>query len=558
VRIIKSTDTPSFMESTQNARVFVVSNRGPAQFHQRADGRSIPRPTSGGLATALVSAAAQSQLTWIAVAGNEADRHAFAERQYRSVRIDNISITTRYVPVSDRLYRMYYDDVSNRTLWFLQHYLFHADKEPNFTLQDRRSWEEGYVQINRCVAATVVDELRQLSTEERKQAIVLVQDYHMYLVPGMIREQLPNVRMGHFVHIPWPSVRYWNFIPAMFTQQIMQSMVCNDFVGLQTAVDVDHFTSSIQNFLPDVSVRERRGIATIDTNDRQFHAKAYPIGIHPQRVQEIANSNKAQRAYAQTQKIVNGRQIILRVDRVEPTKNIVRGLLAFELLLDQHPELVKEVCFVLMLVPSREGVTRYRRYATSITKLVQKINDKFGEKVVINVQGNNQGRALAAMREYDVMLVNSIIDGMHLGAKEGAVVNENDGVLVISRTAGVYQEMENGASLGIVPTDIQETADSLYKVLREMTPQERHKMSTKAARIASSHTVIDWLADQLKDLQGIIIPEDIDEPVAATIIPCANINNDSDNRPSSVRRLPRTEPPPLIPDMLVSEQIANQ
>jgi trehalose 6-phosphate synthase len=487
----------------QGCRVLVVSNRGPAQFHQRSDGRSVPSMASGGLATAMVAAAKSAELSWIAVAGNEADRKAFADRDHRIIRINDVTLTARYVPVSDKVYRLHYDDTSNRTLWFLQHYLLQSEISPSFGATDRRAWNEGYVPVNRAVADAVIDELTNLDDEERERTIVLLQDYHLYLAPGMIRAALPTVKMGHFTHIPWPSARNWQFLPQQFTQAIIQSMIQNDIVGLQTPLDVENFALCAKHFLSGASCTSEGSNLVIRWNGNTVRVHAYPISIDPEHVLNVASGPLAQRAAASLNRNIGERQVVLRVDRLEPTKNIVRGLQAFDLMLEQHPDLVGKVRFLQMLVPSREGVTRYRRYARQVTKLAQKINEKYhdrDEEVVITINGNNYARALAAMRKFDVMLVNSILDGMHLGAKEGAVVNDNDGVLVVSRTAGVYHDLKDGACLGISPLDIEETADMLYKALVEMTPSERRKMGKEAYRRVISHSVSEWLADQLLDI----------------------------------------------------------
>jgi trehalose 6-phosphate synthase len=513
--------------------LFVVSNRGPVQFHRGASGRFSTSKSSGGLATALVSAAKHSPMTWIAVAGNEDDRAAFADRPHRTLRLDGVAITARYVPVSDRSYRQYYDEISNRYLWFLQHFLYAPERTPNFGASEERSWQEGYVTVNRAVAEAVIEELQELSPDERAVSIVLLQDYHLYLAPGMIRAALPDVTMGHFVHIPWPSARYWRFAPEHMARAIVASMLENDIVGFQTEEDARSFAGCVQMFIPgarasldpsagliswrrrdvEQAMQEFAGTPDVSPVDdrpervRLTQARVYPIGIDPEHVRALATSSKAESDFKSIAGYFKRRGVktILRVDRLEPTKNIVRGLKAFDLLLDQHPKLAGHVCFIMMLVPSREGVMRYRSYARQVTKLVQKINDKHGkpdEPVVLHVTGNNQARALAAMRHYDVLLVNSLMDGMHLGAKEGAAVNEHNGVLVISRNAGVYNDFADGACLSISPLDLQETADRLYEALA-MPKKQRHAMALEARLRATANTVLDWLMAQLDDLAGV-------------------------------------------------------
>lgn len=493
-----------------DGQIIIVSNRGPAQFHVRKDGRIFAQQSSGGLATALVSAASNAHVIWIAVAGSEADRLAFTDRTYRTVRIGNVAVTTRYVVVPPKMYSLYYNDTSNRTLWFLHHYLFDSETQQTFTNQDYRAWEEGYEPVNALVANAVIDELYMLSQTKREKTIVLLQDYHLYLVPGLIRQAMPDVRMEHFIHIPWPGVRYWQLLPQKFSAAIMTSMGKNDIIGLQTTNDVDNFVGCYTRFQQDTRVESYRKQVKIAVDEHTVLVNAYPIAIDPERVTQLARSRSAQSALSPFMKWFD-RKVILRVDRIEPSKNIIRGLQAFDWMLEQHPELVKEVRFVMMLVPSREDLRHYRRYGTQIRKLIEQINAKYGDEsdpVIIPIYGNNQARALAAMQRFDVMLVNSIVDGMHLGAKEGAAVNENNGVLVISRNAGVYEAMAGGACLGISPFDLHETAQVLYQALT-MTRSMRFKMSIRAKNIATSEDVTQWLRKQIHDLEDIFRRVDI-------------------------------------------------
>lgn len=488
-------------QAATSTRLIVAANRGPAQFYQRADGKFVARQASGGLATAFVSLAAGSDLSWIAVAGTEVERRAFEEKPHRVVRIGPARVDTRYVAVPDRIYKLYYDDISNSTLWFAQHYLFHPDLSPDFGLAERQAWHEGYVTVNRMVADAIVAEIQGLTPAEQAQAVVMIQDYQLYLVPGMLREALPGVTQSHFVHIPWPALRYWQMLPQEIYGQIIASMLANNVVGLQTMQDVKSFLACVAEVQPQATITSADDANYITWHGHRLLVKAYPIGINADHIRTLAHSRAAKSGFAGIARYFADRQTILRVDRLEPTKNIIRGLEAFETLLEQHAELRGKVRFVMMLVPSREGVRRYRDYARRVNKLVQKINAKYGtpdDPAVVHVAGNDQARALAAMRVCDVLLVNSVIDGMHLGAKEAAVVNEKQGVLVISRTAGVYQQLGDGAALGVSPLDVQATADALYHALT-LPQAERAALAEEACHRVEDHDVFAWLEDQLVD-----------------------------------------------------------
>jgi trehalose 6-phosphate synthase len=483
-----------------NAQVIVASNRGPIQLYQHTDGQILQRQASGGLATAFVSLAARMDLSWVAVAATPLERQAFLDRPYRTIRLGSSQVRTHYVAVPDQLYRQYYNTVSNSLLWFAQHYLLHPDVAPSFGRGDQQNWEEGYRAVNQAMAAALVETLQALSEDARQRVVVMLQDYHLYLVPALVRAAFPEVALTHFIHIPWPAVRYWQFLPQNIVLQILTSLLANDVIGMQTALDVRNVLTCIEELLPDAVVERTAEANTITWQDRRVLVKAYPMSIDPTYIRAQARSRAAQRGYRAISHHFDA-LTILRVDRLEPTKNIVRGLQAFALLLEQHPDLQGRVRFVMILVPSREEVQRYRKYAREVYKLVQEVNARYGGPggaAVVPIVGNDQARALAAMRTSDVMLVNSVIDGMHLGAKEFAVVNERHGVLVLSRTAGVAHELGQGAAFQVTPTDLQETADALYQALT-LDSQGRAAMASAARRIVEAYPIARWIEDQLAD-----------------------------------------------------------
>jgi trehalose 6-phosphate synthase len=502
---------------TAARRIIVASNRGPAQFFARANGVFAARKTSGGLATALVSLAGRLPLSWIAVAGDERDRQAFADRSRRVIHFGDQRIETRYVSVPDRVYDLHYNVISNRILWFLQHYMLHPDIVPPFDDRDYRAWDEGYVVVNQLVADAVCEEWLSLPDEERSHTLVLLQDYHLYLASALIRARLPEVTMGQFVHIPWPAIRYWRFLPDHFTTEILQSIVQNDLLGLQTDMDVANFASCIATFYPDAPLIDAHDHWDAELHRHRLRIAAYPIGVDANHLIEMAHSKSGERAFTALESTFADRKVILRVDRLEPTKNIVVGLQAFARLLAEHPEMIGKVRFVMLLVPSREGLVRYRKYARQVSRLAESINATFGtsgDTPVALVLGNNHARALTAMRYCNVFLVNSVIDGMHLGAKEMALLNERQGVLIISRTTGAFQELSD-ACLPITPTDLRETADAMYRALT-MSLAQRRALAARARKSVLAHSVIHWLLEQLRDLEA-ILPAPQDAPSVALV-----------------------------------------
>ncbi len=200
-----------------------------------------------------------------------------------------------------------------------------------------------------------------------------------------------------------------------------------------------------------------------------------------------------------------GEKTIMRVDRIEPTKNIVRGFQAYAQMLDEHPDLIGRVTFLAFLVPSRQTLPIYQRYNTEVLKIIEDINQKYGTDTWTPIHAfcsNDRTQALAAMQFYDVLLVNPIIDGMNLVAKEGVVVNRNDGVLVLSRTAGAFQQLGK-AAIPTSPTDITETAQALYKALT-ISPDERMVRARLARKVVERSDLNVWLQQQIADINELL------------------------------------------------------
>ena len=258
------------------------------------------------------------------------------------------------------------------------------------------------------------------------------------------------------------------------------------------------FLESCDSFLDDAAVDYREH--TVTYRERTTRVRSYPISIDVDEVRQIATSPRAAE-YEEHLTRRLGRQTIIRVDRAEPSKNIVRGFSAYETLLDRHPELRGAVRFLAFLVPSRTHIRQYQRYIEEIDSVVRHLNDRFGTDEWTPVQvfyENNYVQAIAGMRLYDVLLVNSVIDGMNLVAKEGPVVNRKDGVLILSEAAGAYEQLRIGA-LPVAPADTEGTARALYEALT-MPGEERQRRARLMAESIENEDITEWLYRQLADI----------------------------------------------------------
>jgi trehalose 6-phosphate synthase len=361
------------------------------------------------------------------------------------------------------------------------------------------AWINGYRVANQAIADAVNVEIDQ---DEASPAVVMLQDYHLYLSSAMIRAHHPSVVIQQFIHIPWPDVRYWQFLPSTLVQEIYRGLVGNDIVGFQTERDACNFLEGARTLLDGADVDFEAG--TIEWQGHLTRVHAYPISISVTNERRAVQSRAGKREASAIEPLLR-EHTIMRVDRIEPTKNIVRGFQAYAHLLDEHPDLRGKVTFLAFLVPSRQSLRVYRHYHAEVLKLIDALNQKYGTddwKPIHVFSGNDRIRALAAMQYYDVLLVNPIVDGMNLVAKEGPSVNQRNGVLVLSRTAGAFQQLGK-FSIPTSPTDTAEIARALYTALT-LPPEERRRKATLARQAVEHYDLFDWLTRQMRDINELL------------------------------------------------------
>jgi trehalose 6-phosphate synthase len=371
-------------------------------------------------------------------------------------------------------------------LWFLQHSLWELAYTPNVDRAFHTAWDEGYVAVNAGFAEAVLAEL-----ERTPDAAVFFHDYHLYLAPRLVRECRPEATLMHFVHVPWPQPDYWRVLPPQMRYAIHDGLVACDVIGLQT----DRWR---RNFL--YSVREFLG------EDVTPHTVTAPISVDPAEFEELAASEAvlaAEREIAQRRP----EKLVVRVDRTDPSKNIVRGFRAFELFLDAHPELRGRVGMLALLDPSRQEIPEYAEYLGAIQREARRVNDRFQEDgwTPIDLQIEDDfPRSIAAYKQFDVLLVNAICDGMNLVAKEAPLVNERDGVVVLSENAGAHAELGEWA-LSINPFDVEAQAEAIHTAL-ELDARERRERIEGIRAHVREHDVNAWLDMQLAELDRVAAP----------------------------------------------------
>lgn len=475
-------------------RLIIATNRGPVSFAIGADGSLRPRRGSGGLVTALSQIGRHVPVTWVAAAMSEGDRRAASDpRLLREAAGGDDTVRLRFAAVDRSVYEAAYNVIANPFLWFLQHQMWNLPERPVIDAGVMRAWERGYLQLNETFARAVLSQARG----ERAPRIML-HDYHLYTAAEPIRRARPRAVLSHFTHIPWPPSSIWQTIAAPIREGIVTGLLANDVVGFQTERYAHNFLRMAESFLPDARVDYEA--ATVRRRRRTTHVRHYPISIDVEATRRVASSRSARRTADQ---LLGGarERILVRVDRLEPSKNILRGFLAYEALLQRNARLRGHISFLAFLVPSRTGLREYGDYGRSVQGAVDRINARFGRAGWRPVQlfyENDYAQALAGLSIADVVLVNPLVDGMNLVAKEAVVVSQRDAVLVLSETAGAFDQMADGA-LAVAPADVVGTADALATAL-EMPAEERRRRLATLRRGVEREDISWWLRRQLEDL----------------------------------------------------------
>lgn len=479
----------------------LASNRGPVEYRwDETTGALEGKRGSGGVVTAVSAVSRFVNPTWIACAMTEGDRRAAEESagEFIDWSQGDYRYRLKYLTPDPATFKDYYGAISNPLLWFLQHYMWDAPRTPNITRETRRAWRS-YEDVNEMMAAAISDEIER----DDREPVVMLHDYHLYLVAGSLRTRLKRrALISHFIHIPWPGPGYWGLLPADLRESIFDSMCNCDVVGFQTAQSARNFLSGCSELLPGASVDFKSSSVTL--NGRTARARVYPISIDVEGLLDLAESADV-REHRQVLRARCGDYTVVRIDRVEPSKNIVRGFKAFEQLLEDYPEYRGRVKFLAFLVPSRLSVDEYKKYLEEIMVSAGWINTRFSDGMWQPIEifvGDNYPRAIAAMQLYDVLLVNPMIDGMNLVAKEGATTNQNNGVLVLSEGAGAAEQL-GSAALVVSPADIIGTSEALHEAL-EMSLEERHRRAEELRDSVAREDITMWLYHQLKDIQQLV------------------------------------------------------
>ena len=417
----------------------------------------------------LGAAVAEHDATWISAAISEDDREAAALGLTEAD-----GFRWRALLIDGDTYRKFYDDVSNATLWFLNHGLFDLPREPRLDRAWRDAWV-AYREVNHAFADAAADEADDGAT-------VLVHDYHLGLTGARLADTRPDLRTAYFHHTPFCPPGGLRALPAAVASELLAGLAGFGARGFHAARWAAEF---------EACAREVLGTAPTTF--------VSPAATDHADIAKVAASEECATELVALEKAIGDRHFIVRVDRIELSKNLLRGFLAFDDLLATRPEWRGRVVFGAFVYPSRESLAAYVTYHEQVVALARRVNERWATDhwtPIIMDADDYFPRSCAALRRYDVLLVNPVRDGLNLVAQEGALLNERDGVLALSREAGVWDALNPGA-LDVNPFDVAGTADVLAEALA-MAPEERARRAEVLRAVAGRRTPHDWLDDQLR------------------------------------------------------------
>jgi trehalose 6-phosphate synthase len=475
-------------------KLIIVANRGPMSYARDASGTRVVKRGGGGLVTALRGLVSQHDVTWIGSAISDEDHVVASENNGLAVAErwrDGSPYRLRLVAHDVKAYDAYYNVVANPTLWFIHHYLWGLAYVPSLDQSFHDAWRDGYARVNESFAEAAADELQR-----EPGATVFFHDYHLYLAPRLVRERCPDAALAHFIHIPWPEADYWTVLPRELRRAVFDGILANDVVGLHTNRWRHNFLRSCADVLG-AEVDESE--STVVHRGHRTLVTARPISIDPREFDALSEDD----AVLEQERLLAADRpelLVLRVDRTDLSKNILRGFTAFGLLLDLHPELRGRVGMLALLDPSRQDVPEYAEYLAAINTEAREINARFrtGNWLPIDLQvADNFARSVAAYKQYDALLVNAAFDGLNLVSKEAPLVNTRDGAVLLSENAGSYEELREWVEC-VSPFDLYGQAEALYRALT-MPLEERRRRSEAIKTHVRENDLSAWVAALLED-----------------------------------------------------------
>ncbi|MFQ5943210.1 MAG: bifunctional alpha,alpha-trehalose-phosphate synthase (UDP-forming)/trehalose-phosphatase [Anaerolineales bacterium] len=467
----------------KNPRLVVVSNRLPVEV-VRTDGKFKYHPSAGGLATSLQAVRKQREMLWLGWPGIQVwdDKHRKSIERHLVKEYDSIPL---FLPPAD--FDLYYEGFSNGTIWPLFHYF------PQNTHYEEKEWH-AYQEINGLFRDKIVE-------IAEPGDLLWIHDYHLMMLPQLVREALPEVKIGFFLHIPFPSSELFRMLP--WREEILQGLLGSDLIGFHSHGYARHFLSSLLRLL---GLEQEFGRVTV--GDRAVRVDTFPIGVDVNRFESAMGTDAVKKELADLQQETEDRSIVLTVDRLDFTKGIVERLESFDHFLAENPDWHRRVTLISLAVPSRTGVPEYQALKKEIDEAVGRINGLYGKPGWVPIWYMYRflpfDRLVALYGAADVALVTPLRDGMNLVAKEYLAAHpDGSGVLILSETAGAAEEL--GEALIVNPHDTGEISGALRHALMMSESEKVARNSPMLARLRR-YDVVRWAEDFLSQLDPDAVP----------------------------------------------------
>lgn len=476
-------DHESLPKTTEksSSRLILVSNRLPLQLVEE-NGEVVVKQSDGGLVTALKSYFEEEttkdtfqQKIWVGAAD-------FPEKRWARLRQSSSDFKVEPLFIDQKIYNKYYNGFCNATIWPLFHYF------PSYVVYDQ-DFFENYEQANKIFADHLLKIIQPGDT-------IWVHDYQLFLVPGLIREKIPDATIGFFLHIPFPSFEIFRLLHRPWKEKIIRGLLGADLIGFHTHEYVQHFLKSVRMVLG-----HDHQYRVIAFENRLVKADLFPLGIDFKRFNSSTKRKEVIEAKNDILKNFPEKKIIFSVDRLDYTKGVTHRLSGYERFLELHPEWLEKVVFILVVVPSRQIISKYNERRKLIEEQVGSVNGKYStlswQPIIYRYSQLSFDELCALYQAADVALITPLRDGMNLVAKEYVACAAQQGVLILSELAGAANEL--GEALQVNPLDAQEVAHAIQQGLTMPVPDQLSRLTSMQKRL-SDYDVISWVHDFLHQL----------------------------------------------------------
>ncbi|HML06154.1 MAG TPA: trehalose-6-phosphate synthase [Methanobacterium sp.] len=449
---------------------------------------------AGGIVPTLFPIMENANGIWIASAMTTSDIEMADKYQNKiPIPLENPKFRAHLIKLNTEKYDEFYNTFINSLLWFIHHYMWNLAYTPEINEDTHKSWQS-YEYVNQKFAEKIIEEINS----SNKEPIVMLQDIHLQTCPSYIRKNFEEVVLSQFIHIPWPQPDYFGILPEYMQKSIIEGLLANDIIGFHIKKYVKNFLMLCEKYADEVDFKNN----IVHYNGRKINVNNYPISVDILGLKKLAKTDEVLKNEEYVKKIKDNNFLIYRTERTDLSKNILRGFKAYDLFLRKHPEFQEKVTFFITGMSTRENVKEYLDYKIKVNDIITEINKKYsknGWKPIVSHFNAEYSMVTAALKNYDCLLVNSIHDGMNIVPKEGAVLNENNGVLILSETTGAYDELKE-YSININALDISKTADAIYKAVM-MEQNERKKRLKGLKEIINQYDVYNWIGEQFNDIQ---------------------------------------------------------